>query len=142
MSKAAICRLLRMATARSGCALRHLIQSNPESLYQFWRDVENAPKWQEQIVSVTAKSATLSHWVMQSGDDIIEWDSEILADEPGKRIAWASVAGDSHNAGEVIFEKAVGTRGTLVTVLQEFRNGQAGQRMGVHRRPQSQTGCH
>ena len=53
----------------------------------------------------------------------IEWDSEILNDEPGKRIAWRSVDGESNNAGEVIFETAPGDRGTLVTVLQEFRMG-------------------
>jgi uncharacterized membrane protein len=60
---------------------------------------------------------------MQSGDKKIEWDSEILADEPGKRITWRSIGGDSNNAGEVIFEPAPGNRGTLVTVLQEFRMG-------------------
>jgi uncharacterized membrane protein len=60
---------------------------------------------------------------MQVKDKTIEWDSEILADEPGKRIAWRSVAGDSDNAGEVVFDTAAVGRGTLVTVLQEFRMG-------------------
>jgi uncharacterized membrane protein len=60
---------------------------------------------------------------MQSHDKTIEWDSEILADEPGQRIAWRSIGGDSENAGEVIFEEAPSGRGTMVTVLQEFRMG-------------------
>jgi uncharacterized membrane protein len=60
---------------------------------------------------------------MESDGKTIEWDSEILADEPGKRIAWRSTGGDSDNAGEVIFEEAPGGRGTTVTVLQEFRMG-------------------
>jgi uncharacterized membrane protein len=60
---------------------------------------------------------------MGVGDKIFEWDSEVLADEPGKRIAWRSIGGDSENAGEVIFEFATGGRGTLVTVLQEFKLG-------------------
>ena len=46
-----------------------------------------------------------------------------LADEPGRRIAWRSTGGDSDNAGEVIFDAAPGDRGTIVTVLQEFRMG-------------------
>jgi len=46
-----------------------------------------------------------------------------LADEPGKRIAWKSIGGESDNAGEVIFEDAPGGRGTMVTVLQEFKIG-------------------
>jgi hypothetical protein len=32
-----------------------------------------------------------------------------------------TIRGDSNNAGEVVFEPAPGNRGTLVTVLQEFR---------------------
>jgi uncharacterized membrane protein len=100
-----------------------LIQGDPLDLYNRWRDVESIPLWQEQIKQVTSTGKTTSHWVMQSGDKTIEWDSEILADEPGKRIAWRSISGDSSNAGEVVFEAAAGGRGTTVTVLQEFHMG-------------------
>ena len=37
-------------------------------------------------------------------DKTIEWDSEVLMDEPGRRIAWRSIGGESDNAGEVVFE--------------------------------------
>jgi uncharacterized membrane protein len=101
-----------------------LILRPASELYELWRDVEKAPLWQEQIVEVRATGPKISHWIMRSGDDAdksIEWDSEVLADEPGRRIAWRSINGDSNNAGEVIFETAPGGRGTVVTVLQEFR---------------------
>jgi uncharacterized membrane protein len=98
-----------------------LIQASAQDLYDMWRDIESAPRWQEAISRVVRTADTTSHWVMQNGDKTIEWDSEILADEPGKRIAWHSIGGDSDNAGEVIFDEAPGGRGTLVTVLQEFR---------------------
>jgi uncharacterized membrane protein len=100
-----------------------IVQANAEELYALWRDVESAPKWQEQITSVRQTGDVTSHWIMESDGQKIEWDSEILADEPGKRIAWRSIAGDSSNAGDVIFDPAPGDRGTLVTVLQEFRIG-------------------
>jgi uncharacterized membrane protein len=100
-----------------------LIQANSEDLYARWRDVERAPVWQEQISQVHLTGERTSHWVMETDGKTIEWDSEILADEPGKRIAWRSVGGDSDNAGEVISEDAPGARGTTVTVLQEFRMG-------------------
>jgi len=104
-----------------------LIQVDPKSLYEMWHDIENAPAWQEQIVEVCRTGPKTSHWVMSANgkktDRTIEWDSEILADEPGKRIAWRSTGGDSENAGEVIFEAAPAGRGTFVTVLQEFRMG-------------------
>ena len=97
-----------------------LVQAEPNELYKIWRDVEQAPMWQEQIVSVTTMGPTRSHWVMESNGKQIEWESEILKDEPGKRIAWRSIEADTQNAGEVVFEKAYSERGTMVTVLQEF----------------------
>lgn len=100
-----------------------LIQRSLDNLYAMWRDIESAPEWQEEIRQVTLTGTNTSHWVMRSGDKTIEWDSEILNDEPGRRIAWRSTGGDSDNAGEVTFEEAPGGRGTIVTVLQEFRMG-------------------
>jgi uncharacterized membrane protein len=100
-----------------------LIQRDPDELYAMWRDVGRVPTWQEQITQVLVTGDRTSHWVMESDGKTIEWDSEILADEPGKRIAWRSIGGDSDNAGEVVFEEAPGGRGTSVTVLQEFRMG-------------------
>ena len=98
-----------------------LVNAPEEEVYRMWRDVESAPLWQEQIVSVTRTGERTSHWVMQVKDERVEWDSEILNDEPGKRIAWRSIEGDSDNAGEVIFERATAGRGTMVTVLQGFK---------------------
>ena len=100
-----------------------LIQVGAKDLYTIWRNVEAAPLWQEEITRVTRTGEVTSHWVMLSGEKTIEWDSEILADEPGRRIAWRSIGGESENAGEVIFEAASGGRSTMVTVLQEFRMG-------------------
>jgi uncharacterized membrane protein len=104
-----------------------LIQASANDLYEMWRDVESAPSWQEQISQVIKTGEATSRWTMgtgdNSGDKTIEWDSEVLADEPGRRIAWRSIGGESDNAGEVIFEPASNGRGTMVTVLQEFRLG-------------------
>jgi uncharacterized membrane protein len=100
-----------------------IIQAEAQELYARWRDIEAAPTWQEQIEQVVKTGERTSHWVMRKGDKTIEWDSELLADEPGKRLAWRSTGGDSDNAGEVVFEPAPTGRGTLVTLLQEFRIG-------------------
>ena len=102
-----------------------IVQAHPRKLYEMWHDLPAIPAWQERIVEVRQTGETTSHWVMRDepGDKIFEWDSEILADEPGERISWRSFGGDFENAGEVIFEPAPGNRGTLVTVLQQFRMG-------------------
>ncbi len=100
-----------------------VIQADAETLYALWRDVESAPAWQEELQEVTKTGDRTSHWVMRKGSKTIAWDAEILADEPGKRIAWRSTGGDLENAGEVIFSPAPTGRGTMVTLLQEFRIG-------------------
>lgn len=100
-----------------------LILASPQELYEIWRAVEFIPRWQEEIVSVVSTGDTTSHWTMRSGDKTIEWDAEVLADEPGKRIAWHSIGGEVENAGEVIFEPSPSGNGTVTTVLQEFRMG-------------------
>lgn len=100
-----------------------LVQADPDALYKLWREVTKAPLWQEQIVEVRETGERTSRWVMRSNEKNIEWDSEILTDQPGRRIAWRSIGGDSENAGEVVFERAPGNRGTMVTILQQFWMG-------------------
>lgn len=100
-----------------------LIQATPQDCYALWRNQTAAPLWQEQITEVRVTGETTSHWVMDVKGSITEWDAEVMADEPGKRIAWRSIGGDSANAGEVVFEEAPGGRGTIVSVLQEFGQG-------------------
>ena len=111
-----------------------LIHADAEALYRMWRDVEAAPLWQEQVKEVTVTGGKTSHWVMQSRpkskDKTIEWDSEILMDEPGRRIAWRSIGGDSDNAGEVVFEPSPGGRGDDGHRATRVSHGQAGERMG------------
>ena len=98
-----------------------LVQATPADLYALWRDVESAPQWQELIADVIVTGPKTSHWVMKTDGKTVEWDEEILADEPGRRIRWRTVAGDFDHAGEVFFEVTPGGRGTMVIVLQEFR---------------------
>ena len=106
-----------------------VVQADPKKLYEMWRDVEAAPTWHERITEVRATGSNTYHWVMRDepGEKILEWDFEILADEPERRIAWRSVAGEPESAGEVIFEPAPGGRGTMVTVLEQFRAGKVAQ---------------
>ncbi|MBB5060197.1 putative membrane protein [Granulicella aggregans] len=104
-----------------------LVLKDAQTLYEMWRNVEAAPRWQEHIVNVVETGATTSRWSMKTSNEddakVISWESEVLADEPGVRIAWRSIGGESDNAGEVIFEEAPNGVGTVVTVLQEFRMG-------------------
>jgi uncharacterized membrane protein len=110
---------------KEGQMRAHAVQTilaDAQSLYELWRDITLAPRWQEYVISAESKSDTVTHWVMGDPSDPkgkrIEYDTEIVEADPGKRIAWRSLDSTIQEAGEVIFRKAPGDRGTVV-VLQE-----------------------
>ena len=105
-------------------------------LYDMWHAIENAPKWQEAIHSVTPDPANpkASHWVMDlPGGKTLEWDAEWTAEEPGQRLAYRTI-GDPQVplAGQVTFEPAASGRGTVVRVVQQMviPGGRLGSTLG------------
>ncbi len=93
-----------------------------DQLYAMWRDFSGLPSFMENVVSVTRQGDGVSHWAVKApGGGTVEWDARILADEPGRRIAWQSLPGaDVDNAGEVRFDDAPGGRGTVVRVRIDY----------------------
>jgi uncharacterized membrane protein len=87
-------------------------------LYAFWRDLENLPKFMENVQSVVSQSATRSHWVvLASAGRTAEWDAEITDEIPDERISWCSVEpANVRNSGSVTFRDSPTGRGTVVTV--------------------------
>ncbi len=98
------------------------INRAPEELYNFWRNFQNLPRFMRHLVSVQTTSETRSHWVANApAGTAVEWEAEIINDQPGKLIAWRSLEGaDVDNAGSVRFEKATGGRGTFVRVTLQY----------------------
>jgi len=104
-----------------------LINRPAEQLYAFWRDFTNLPKIMSHLESVTmldGSTGRRSHWVAKAPMVVggrVEWDAELTADEPNRRIAWQSVGTNTvDSAGEVRFEKAPGDRGTEVHVRMVY----------------------
>jgi uncharacterized membrane protein len=89
-----------------------------EALYAFWRDFTNLPRFMHNIESVSMNDSGRSHWVVSApAGKTVEWDSEIIAEEPGELIAWRSLEGASvRNSGRVEFKDSPDRRGTVVTV--------------------------
>ena len=98
------------------------INASREHLYKLWRDVSNAPQFQEYVVSVEPKSETRSTWTFGNPEDPnaprLTYDTEVYEDVPNERIAWRSVDTEFKEHGEVTFQEAPGGRGTVV-ILQE-----------------------
>jgi uncharacterized membrane protein len=94
------------------------INRSSEELYRFWRNLENLPRFMENLESVRAIDGRRSHWVAKAPmGKTVEWDAEIINEEENKLIAWRSLEGaDVDSAGSVRFEPAPDGRGTEVKV--------------------------
>ncbi|HWF46960.1 MAG TPA: SRPBCC family protein [Bryobacteraceae bacterium] len=97
-----------------------IVNRSPEELYGVWRDVANLPKFMRHIESVQVIDGGRLHWKMAAPrGKTIEWDSEIVEDQPNRRIAWRSV-GLVERSGSIEFSRAAGGRGTIVRIDMEF----------------------
>jgi uncharacterized membrane protein len=98
------------------------INTSPQALYNFWRDFTNLPRVMSHVQSVEVLDDNRSHWVVKGPmNSRIEWDAEIINEEPYELIAWRSLAGaEIDNAGSVRFIRAPGGRGTQVRVNIEY----------------------
>jgi uncharacterized membrane protein len=99
-----------------------IINSTPEDLYQFWRKLENLPRFMRHLESVQETGENRSHWVAKAPvDSRVEWDAEITEERENELIAWRSLEdSDVYNTGSVRFEEATGGRGTIVHVEMEY----------------------
>lgn len=98
------------------------IRRTPQELYAYWRDVEKAPLYMPFVESVMKTGERTSHWVAQDPrGKTMEWNSELLQDQPGQLIAWHSHGTTkTANAGKVSFKQASGDRGTFVTLEMDY----------------------
>jgi len=89
---------------------------SPEECYRFWRDLQNLPRFMENVQSVQALDERRFHWVAKGpAQTTMEWDSEITEDRPGAALAWRTLEGAQvPNAGSVIFEPTGNGRGTII----------------------------
>lgn len=96
----------------------YTINRSPEECYQFWRKLENLPRFMTHLRSVRELDERRSRWEARAPmGRTVAWDAEIITDRPNELIAWKSVGdSDIDHAGSVAFRPAPGNRGTEVTV--------------------------
>ena len=98
------------------------INKSPEELYRFWHDFTNLPRIMRHLESVTQIDEKRSRWKATAPAGWhVEWDAEIINDEPNQTIAWRSLAHASiPNSGSVRFVPAPGDRGTELHVTLDY----------------------
>jgi uncharacterized membrane protein len=106
------------------------INTAPEKLYEFWRKLENLPRFMQHLESVRETGDRTSHWIAKAPGGLrLQWQSEIVDDQPNQFISWRTreEGSEVNHCGSVRFETAPGGRGTLIKV--EMYYGMPGGRM-------------
>jgi uncharacterized membrane protein len=74
-------------------------------VYTYWRNFENFPSFMEHVDDVrTSGNGRMSHWKLKGPlGKTVEFDSELVRDEPNKMIGWNSTDGEMGTSGVVTF---------------------------------------
>ena len=90
--------------------------------FQFWRTLENLPRFMSHLESVTQLDHGRSRWVAKGPAGLrVEWNAEIINQVPNQVIAWRSLPGSEVvTAGSVNFDLVRGGRSTQVSVRLQY----------------------
>jgi len=76
-----------------------------EVAFALYSDFERFPEWMKHVKEVRRTGENLTKWAADAPLGInVEWEAEITAFEPNRKIAWRTVRGDVDTDGEVTFE--------------------------------------
>jgi uncharacterized membrane protein len=91
-----------------------------EEIFRFLRDFKNHALFVAGVKSVSQTSPQLFHFTADphfGSSPHPEWDTEIIAENVDRMIAWRTVGeSDFKQVGAITLEPAVGGRGTVVTL--------------------------
>jgi uncharacterized membrane protein len=99
-----------------------LIYCSPETLYRFWRQLENLPRIMTNLKEVKQLDSQRSHWVAKGPlSTKIEWNAEIHNERANELIAWRSLPGsDIDTAGSIHFRPAHEPGSAEVTLSMKY----------------------
>ncbi|MDP5199061.1 SRPBCC family protein [Flavobacterium sp. DG2-3] len=99
-------------------------------VYDFWRNLENLPKFMNHLDSVRTISSTISEWTAKgpAGIGKVSWNAEIVRDEKNQLLSWNSIEESSiKNAGKVVFKSKGRATEIDVTISYHAPLGIAGE---------------
>lgn len=95
-----------------------MIDAPCKALYRYWRNFANLPEIVDGLQRVEVLDTWRSRWVMDAPLGLsVEWEVEIVDDQPNERIAWRAVNRRLRNGGWVEFRDAGAGRGTEVRAM-------------------------
>jgi len=105
-----------------------------DTVYAFWRRLENLPLFMTHLKSVKQKEGGKSDWEAYIPGGLgtsIHWEAKITSEKPGEEISWKSLEDSTiDNQGKVMFED-IGNLGTQVNVVISYEPplGMAGEKV-------------
>lgn len=111
-----------------------LVNRPIDTVYAFWRRLENLPLFMTHLKSVKQKDGGKSDWEAYIPGGLgtsIHWEAKIVDEKPGEEISWTSLENSTiDNKGRVTFEDAdvLGTR-VNVMISYEAPFGIAGEKV-------------
>lgn len=106
------------------------VNRSREEVYEYWRSLENLPRFMTHVRSVQRHGDGRSHWVVSGPrGTVLKFDAQITVDRPNEMIGWQTLPGAVvQHRGYVKFLPA-GERGTEVHVALEYEPplGEAGK---------------
>jgi uncharacterized membrane protein len=80
------------------------IEASPDQVYRLWRDPSQFPQFMADVKAVEDRGDRW-HWEVDGPlGRTVSWDSEVIEDIPGERLAWKSVGGQVETSGAVRFD--------------------------------------
>lgn len=91
-------------------------------VFDFWRKLENLPRFMQHLESVTDHGEGRSTWIARGPAGLrVEWNAEIINEVPNQVIGWRSTEGaDIVTAGSVNFDMVRNGTSTQVTVHLQY----------------------
>lgn len=99
------------------------INRSPREVYEFWRKLENLPRFMQHLESVEQLDERRSRWKARMlGGMPLTWEARITRDEPGEVLAWETVPGSAvEHFGHVRFQPAGADEATELYVEMSYR---------------------
>jgi uncharacterized membrane protein len=93
-----------------------------QQVFEFWRNLQNLPRFMRHLVSVELQENNRSRWIAEGPRGRrFQWDTEIVNETPNELIAWKSLPGsDIDSAGSVRFSDAPAGRGTELRIEMQY----------------------
>ncbi|MEW6635641.1 MAG: SRPBCC family protein [Actinomycetota bacterium] len=103
------------------------VEAPVQRVYEYWRNLENLPRFMSNIEEVRSTGPDTTHWVVKGPLGArLEFDARTTQDKPNEAIGWNTVDGQVETSGQVRFRE-VGSGRTLIEVQMNYWDAPGGK---------------